>query len=356
MDKNKEKVISGIQQVGIGVRDLHEAWKWYRRHFNMDIRIFEDKAIAKLMLPYTEGVERERHASLAMNMQGGGGFEIWQHIGKVPEGHTFEIKVGDFGIFSAKIKTNKIEEAYTQMKKDGIDVMGGITNNPEGNKHFYIKDPYNNIFEFVSSSFIFKKDKSLNGGIYGVTIGISDFEKAKTVYCDILGYDEIVYDIESEFDDIKSLPGGEETIRRILLRSSSKLKGPFSPFLGPSEIELVQVISRKPKRIYQERIWGDLGFIHICFDIVNMDALRNFCKSKGYPFTVDSSTSFDMGVAAGHFSYIADPDGTLIEFVETHKLPIIKKLGWYMNLKKRDPNNPLPKWMLHTLAWGRIKD
>ena len=33
-----------------------------------------------------------------------------------------------------------------------------------------------------------------------------------------------------------------------------------------------------------------------------------------------------MGEAAGHFSYIQDPDGTLIEFVETHKVPILKKL------------------------------
>lgn len=351
-----ERVISGIQQVGIGVTNLHEAWKWYREHFNMDIRIFEDKAIAKLMLPYTEGLERERHASLAMNMQGGGGFEIWQHMGKVPEAHTFEIKVGDFGIFSAKIKTNKIQKAYAKLKADGVQVIGEITQGPDGNEHFYVKDPYNNIFEFVSSPFIFKNDKSLNGGIYGVTIGISDFEKAKNVYCDILGYDIIVYDIESNFDDMMALPGGESTLRRILLRSSSKPNGPFSPFLGPSEIELLQVVSRKAKKIYHERIWGDLGFIHLCFDIVNMNALRDYCKAKGFPFTVDSSTSFDMGVAAGHFSYIADPDGTLIEFVETHKLPIIKKLGWYMNLKKRNPNKPLPRWMLNTLAWGRIHD
>ncbi|HEY9113308.1 MAG TPA: VOC family protein [Bacteroidales bacterium] len=356
MTKNKEKVISGIQQVGIGVTNLHKAWKWYRKHFSMDIRIFEDVAVAKLMLPYTEGLERERHASLAMNMQGGGGFEIWQHMGKIPEAHTFEIKIGDLGIFSAKIKTNKIHEAYNQLSKDGIELLGEIEKDPSGNEHFYVKDPYNNIFEFVDSSFIFNNDKSLNGGIYGVTIGVSDFEKAKTVYCDILGYDVIVYDFESHFEDLYPLPGGKEKIRRILLRSSSKPQGPFSPFFGPSEIELVQVVSRKPKRIYEDRIWGDLGFIHLCFDIVNMDALREYCSKKGFPFTVDSESSFDMGVAAGHFSYIADPDGTLIEFVETHKLPIIKKLGWNMNLKKRDPNNPLPKWMLKTLAWGRIRD
>ena len=46
---------------------------------------------------------------------------------------------------------------------------------------------------------------------------------------------------------------------------------------------------------------------------------------KDSPFTVDVDHSFDMGEAAGSFSYTEDPDGALIEFVETHKIPILKK-------------------------------
>ena len=90
--------------------------------------------------------------------------------------------------------------------------------------------------------------------------------------------------------------------------------------LGPSELELIQVEGRAPEKIYKDRFWGDLGFIHLCFDIHGMEALKQECESKGYAFTVDSANSFDMGEAAGHFSYIEDPDGTLIEFVETHKI------------------------------------
>jgi hypothetical protein len=91
-----------------------------------------------------------------------------------------------------------------------------------------------------------------------------------------------------------------------------------------------------------------------------MDELKSFCEVKGFPFTVDSKMSheggvFDMGEAAGHFSYIEDPDGTLIEFVETHKIPLVKKLGLYIDLKKRDPNKALPDWMLNTLKFSRVK-
>ena len=84
--------------------------------------------------------------------------------------------------------------------------------------------------------------------------------------------------------------------------------------------------------------------------------MRTLCEKAGHPFTVDSGNHFDMGEAAGHFSYIEDPDGTLIEFVESHKIPILKKINWYLDLKKRDPEKALPKWMLRCLGFGRRKD
>jgi len=87
-----------------------------------------------------------------------------------------------------------------------------------------------------------------------------------------------------------------------------------------------------------------------------MDALKEECAQKGFDFTVDSQESFDMGEAAGRFSYIEDPDGTLIEFVEAHKLPIVKKIGWYLDLKGRDQNKPLPRWILRSMRFGRRKD
>ncbi|MCK7539309.1 MAG: hypothetical protein MZV63_54570 [Marinilabiliales bacterium] len=78
----KGYIVSGIQQVGIGVHDLKEAWEWYIRVFGMDCRIFEEEAEAKLMLPYTGGQPRSRHAVLALNLQSGGGFEVWQYKGR----------------------------------------------------------------------------------------------------------------------------------------------------------------------------------------------------------------------------------------------------------------------------------
>lgn len=73
----KRANIDSIQQIGISVPHVHEAFKWYCQHFGMDIPIFEETAEAKLMLPYTGGKPLMRHAILAINMKGDGGFEIW---------------------------------------------------------------------------------------------------------------------------------------------------------------------------------------------------------------------------------------------------------------------------------------
>jgi catechol 2,3-dioxygenase-like lactoylglutathione lyase family enzyme len=192
-------------------------------------------------------------------------------------------------------------------------------------------------------------------------IGSTDPEKALEVYRGILGYDKVVYDKEGVFEDLKGLPSGEGKYRRVLVQHSKPIKGPFSRLFGPSEIELVQALDRKPEPIFRDRIWGDLGFIHLCFDVLGMKALKEECAEKGFPFTVDSDVHptgkpFDMGEAAGHFAYIEDPDGTLIEFVETHKIPISKKLGWYLNLwNRRDITRPLPDNLLKMIRFMKVK-
>ncbi len=350
-----KKNICGIQQIGIGLKDAREAWKWYRKTFGMDINVLEDTAVAKLMLHYTNGQECERYAAIALNMEGGGGFEVWQHTGITPKPPVFDIRMGDCGIFVCKMKTRNIKRAYQMHQEQNAEVIGDISKTPDGREHYFLKDPYNNIFEVVEEPDYFKKEKSPTGGVYGAVIGVSDIEKAREVYSDILNYDEVVYDETGVFADWAMLPGGEQKYRRVLLKHKPR-RGSFSKLLGPGQIELVQALDREPGHIFKNRIWGELGFIHICFDVKGMNLLEKECTEKGYPFTVNSADSFDMGEAAGQFSYISDPDGTPIEFVEAHKLPIIKKLGWYMNLKGRDAEKSLPDWMIKTMQLKRIKD
>jgi catechol 2,3-dioxygenase-like lactoylglutathione lyase family enzyme len=353
------KYICGIQQIGIGVTNFGEAWKWYIPNFGMDVRMFEDKNIAEYMLPHTDGEPRERHACLAVNIMGGGGFEIWQHTERTPLAPTFDLQLGDLGIIAGKIKATDVKVAYKHLKD--AERLSKVVKDPTGRDTFFLKDPFNNIWQVVEDDSVFMDKKKPTGGSFGVMVGTTQPEKALKLYSEILDYDIVAYDKEGTFEDFKNIPGGTGKFRRILLKHSEIRKGPFSRIFGPSEIELVQALDRKPEKIFRDRIWGDLGFIHICFDVLNMKALKEECTEKGFPFTVDSDIHptgkpFDMGEAAGHFAYVEDPDGTLIEFVETHKIPITKRFGWYLDLwKRRDVTKPLPDWMLRMIRYMKAR-
>lgn len=346
---NSKILIAGIQQVGIGVPDAWKAFLWYNQNFGLDVPVFDDVAEAKLMTVHTNGVVRKRRAILAMNMNGGGGAEIWQSKDPRPLPHNIRPQLGDLGIFSLKLKTRDIQQHAQQLGK-------AILKGPDDRSKFYLEDPTGNLLEVVEDSSWFKKNTSYKGGVLGVTIGVSSIEKALPLYQDVLGINELVYDETRAFDDYKDLSRGKGIFRRVLLRKTNAQVGAFSRLLGNIEIELLEYKDGPVNHLLAgERSWGDLGFIHVCFDTLDMASLKEKCKEAGFLFTVDSGETFDMGEAGGRFSYIQDPDGTLLEFVETHRVPVLKAIGWYINLKKRGMYKNLPDWMISTIGWGRVK-
>lgn len=351
-----EPLICGIQQMGIGVPNVQEIWSWYRIMFGVDVRIFEEAAEAPLMTKYTGNVVHARTATLALSMDGGGGFEIWQFTSRQTEKASFPIKMGDLGLYACKIKSRNVRESYIHMKSNGAKVLSEPITTPDGTLAYFVEDPNGNLFQVVQGQGWFGNTGHASncGGVAGSIIGVSNMEASLKLYQDVLGYETIVYDETGTFDDFAALSSG--LFRRVRLIHREERLGPFAKLLGPTSIELVQAMDRPDvRRIFDGRFWGDWGFIHLCFDVQGMDALKEKCEKAGFPFTVDSSNTFDMGEAGGRFSYIEDPDGTWIEFVETHKVPVIKKLGWYINLKNRPLGKFLPKWMLKAMAFNRVK-
>lgn len=355
-----EKIIYGIQQVGVGVSNLMQAWKWYKDFLGFDVRIFEDDTVAELMLPYTGGLPQQRHAALAFNLQGGSGMEIWQYKGRAPLAPDGQVQLGDLGIFTAKIKCPDVKKAYELFKSKGLETTNPVVNDPNGNSHFYLKDPFGNYFDIFEDTNVYTHKNKATSGMGGAIIGVSSIDNSLKVYRNILGYDKVLFDETGVFDDFASLPGGNEKFRRILLTHSKPRHGGFAELFGPSYIELVQSTSYVPGKIFKNRFWGDLGFIHLCFDVKNMGQLEKECNLQGFSFTVNSNVkhnkkgSFDMGEAAGHFAYIEDPDGTLIEFVETHRIPLVKPLGIQLNMDKRDPRKPIPAWIIKLLNLKKV--
>ena len=350
-----KEIINGIQQIGIGVADAKKVFNWYRKYLGFDILVFQDEATAGLMTKYTDNKAFSRLAMLALNMVGGGGLEIWQFTDRIPEAPIKPILLGDLGINIMKLRSNAIDETYKELKQLQLPFITEIHTTELGRPHFFFADPWGNLVEMVADNYCYCSSKSASGGVLGVVVGVSNIETAIHFYKNLLGFDNVIYDEKSVFQDFSNLPGGNSSFRRVLLKRSATTVGGFGELFGPAEIELIQIEGRKPDRIYKDRLWGDLGYIHLCFDVYGMEALRENAKKLNYPFTVDSADSFDMGAAAGHFSYVEDPDGTLIEFVETHKVPVLKKLGIYIDLKKRNPRKPLSKWLVKAMQLHRVR-
>lgn len=350
-------LISGIQQIGVGCIDFRAAWKWYIDMFQMNVRVLEDDTVAERMLPYTGGVPQRRHACIALNLQGGGGFEIWQYAERTPQPVTFTVQAGDLGVFAAKIKSRD-PQSFRQQLAAKYDRIGPLATTPDGKATFWVQDPWDNWFQVVEDGSVFIEQHQLSGGIVGAMVGCSDVERSLPLYRDLFGYDTVVYDRSGQFDDLAYLSGGSEQYRRVLLTHSQPRKGAFANFYGQSCIELVQALDRTPRKIYEGRYWGDPGFIQLCFDVTHMEAIEQRCNEMGYPFTVDSCKGqgrFDMGDASGHFTYIEDPDGTLIEMVEAHKLTILKRPPIAINMLKRDRSKPFPKIFYRLMGLAKVK-
>lgn len=349
---NNGFLISGIQQVGVGCEDFAAAWAWYIEMFQTDVRVLEDDTVAERMLPYTGGVPQKRHACIALNLQGGGGLEIWQYSGRRPQPPSHPAAAGDLGIFAATIKSRCPEQFRRQLAAKGADT-GPMAPLPDGTPSFFVRDPWANCFRVVEDPSVYIERNSLGGGVVGAMIGCTDIERSLPLYRDLLGYGRTVYDRTGAFDDLAFLPEGGGRFRRVLLADDGCRMGAFAQLYGRSAIELVQPIDRTPEKLYEGRYWGDPGFIQLCFDATNLRGLERRFAAEGYPFTVDScpgNEHFDMGEASGHFVYIEDPDGTLIELVEAHRLTIVKRPRLAIDMLRRDRRKPFPKLLFRLLG------
>lgn len=349
--------IHGIQHIGVGVPCHEDAWKWYRKFFGMDIPLFNDEAEAPLMSIYTEGKVISKRAAMILNIKGGCAMEVVCPSTFKATHAKIKHQLGDLGIFIGQVKSADVSKAYDFFIKNNANVISEIASTPDGKETFYVKDLDNLLWQIIPANDFYTSHPTVTGGTAGCSVGVSDMHKSIDFYA-LLGYDEVVFDKSGVFEDWSNIEGGTSQFRRVLLTQKNPSGGGFSKLAGKSYIELVQDLTdRKPVKIYADRLWGDTGFVHLGFDVRNMPSLGKKLSSEGHGFTCDTKDVLSMGESTKvHCTYCEDPDGTLIEMIEVYKIPIIEKLGLYLNVEKRPASQPLPNWMLKAMKFSRIKD
>lgn len=350
------KRINGLQHIGVAVSNMDASLPFYRKFFGLNIPFFDSVAEAPLMRYYCNGDTITKRASMIMNLQGGCAIEVISPTSFQAKGAAFAWGVGDLGICITQVKCKDIQASYAFCKSNGAPGLSEMEMDPIGRPTFYMKDLDGNMWQFLQGSQWYTTNSHHSGGVIGCSTGVSDMEKSFKLYKEILGFDEVIYDVTGTFEDWKNLHEGREKYRRVLLSQSAQPGGGFAKVTGKTYIELIQALDREPKFIFKDRIWGDLGFAHIGFDVKGMSELGKDLENNGYGFTCDSNDALNMGNTKVHCTYIHDDDRTLIEMIEVYKVPIIEKWGVFLNVEKRDPLKPLPDFMLKALRFSRIKD
>ena len=350
--------VQGIQHLGIGVDNHEKTWRWYRKFFGLDVPFFNQEALAPLMSTYTNGEVINKRAAMVLNLKGGCAIEIVQPTSFQATHADREFELGDLGIYIGAFKTPNLKVALHHFRNNGVEIVAEGVKTPDGKDTFYVKDPNGLLLQVVESEEWYTGYKHPLGGNIGCTIGCTDIELSRKLYSDVLGYGAVIYDESGVFDDWSALPGGSREYRRVLLRRDNPCNGGFTKVSGTTQIELIQDLSaRKKHKMYEGRMWGDIGFIHLGFDVRGMNDLGVVLKEAGFGFTCDTNEALSMGESTKvHCTYVEDPDGTLIELIEVYKIPIIEKLGIYLNVEKRSPGKPLPDTMLKALKFMRVKD
>ena len=105
-------------------------------------------------------------------------FEVWEPRGRELNYVAFEPALGDLGIYACKIKSRNVRAAYAQLSKsEGARLLTEVTKTPDGREHFFLYDPWNNLFEVESDSYVFMDEDKNTGGGNGAVLGVTDIDK-----------------------------------------------------------------------------------------------------------------------------------------------------------------------------------
>lgn len=349
--------IQGMQHIGVATSNMDHSLRFYRQLFGMDIPFFDSIQAAPLMDSHTRGNTITKRASMVMNLQGGCAFEVLRADSFEPVPATWQIAIGDLGITTVQMKTRSIHAMHVHARRIAGDACDEtLTTTPWGAPTFYVQDPDGNRFQVLEAEDWFENNGHPSGGVMGCTIGVSNMAKALELYADILGFDQVLFDEQGVQSDWSHLPHGTEHYRRVRLTQSAPGSGGFGQLTGRTYIELVEALDRTGKFIFEDRIWCDLGFAHLGFDVRGMGALGKALDAKGFGFRCDTADAIGMGETKVHCTYIDDPDECWLEMIEVHKVPIIEKWGLFLDVQKRGADEPLPRWMLKALRFSRVKD
>lgn len=156
-------------------------------------------------------------------------------------------------------------------------------------------------------------------GVDHIGIGVSDMDASMTFYGD-LGFTDAVFDYTGPLGGLDSVAGVTTTTARVVyLRSANPT------ILGRSGIKLVQLTDRPQPPLPEGFAYGEPGICEVCIHVKEYEQFHQGLVDAGHRVLMDPNDQIlePYGTHCG-LSYIEDPDGAKIEFIEWRSL----ESGW----------------------------
>lgn len=156
-------------------------------------------------------------------------------------------------------------------------------------------------------------------GLDHIGVGVSDMDASLAFYAG-LGFVDVAFDYTGPLDGLSAVTGHESTSARVVyLRSATPT------VLGRSGIKLVQITDRPQPPLPDGFAYGEPGICEVCIHVQGYEVFHEELVAHGHTVLMDPNdqTLEPYGTQCG-LSYVEDPDGAKIEFIEWRSL----EAGW----------------------------
>ena len=311
-------MITAFQHVGMGVRDTDRTYEFYRKFMGFRIKLSDQTSYLEEMAPIV-GAVVEMRALMAMNVGGGAAIELIEHTSTRPMEPPEPVQWGDIGYLEIGLKAFNLDQLYIDLKSRGVEFLTPVRSidlSTGGRERYaYLRDPDGLLLQLVE---VRGGKRPAVGGVRHVAIGVSDMEKARSFYRDVLGYGDVLHEFKGRIPELDEVTGGKE-MELVVLGHRSEGESAM-PLLERAIVKLVYTPGYKGKVIYEGRRWGDIGLMEMAFDVSDLAGTVSGLIAKGAEL-YHPPTHVDMGSGtSGSFSYIKDLDGNVVEMVEVEKV------------------------------------
>lgn len=309
MEKPK---LTGVQHVGIGVRDIEKSRAFYRDVLECRIPMADFGVTHNAMADFFRTSSHVFNGWMYMQEKDAIVVECIQRLEPAPRPIHKQVRFGDIGVNKMTVEVadaEKFREAYGDRIRfvsppKSTDIPGW------GDYAFvYGTDPDGNLIEFVSGPKIQVEDTL--GRIRSLGVSVTDLERSIAFYRKYADFDTVVIEPHEAFSGLMGeVSGSPDTqVRSCLLANSN----------GFHMLELYEVSRPRGRSIPFHVLWGDYGYLESCCICTDLLGLARYFMKEGLEL-ISNPTGMEVheeGLqGTAWFLYVRDPDGIPLEVLE----------------------------------------